>query len=212
MTSNQFQGRGQQGARWFSEGQKSLTFSVYKVLENVAVKDFFYISMAVAVGIAETLIALNIPDVRVKWPNDIMSRGQKCGGILIENFLQRAIVKSSIIGVGLNVNNEIFSGLPFATSMKLASGQIINISEVLDKAVCNILNKLKLLDNSSYKELHHQYHELLFMRGKIQVFEDLNETRFNAIVKGVTSSGLLELQLESHGIKTYDLKEVKFCL
>ena len=212
VTNHQSKGRGQLGATWFSEDKKSLAFSVYKVFKGIEVKDSFYISMAVAIGIAEILKEFNISDVKVKWPNDIMSRGKKCGGILIENFIQRSVVKTSIIGIGLNVNNEAFPGLPHASSMKLCSGQHFNMSEILDKTICRILEKLELVENGLYQKIHTQYYELLFMRDKIQVFEDVSKNRFNGVVKGVTSDGLLQVLLESENIRTFDLKEVRFCL
>lgn len=212
VTSHQSKGRGQLGATWFSEDKKSLAFSIYKLYEGVEVKDSFYVSMAVAIGIAEILKEFNISGIKVKWPNDIMSRGKKCGGILIENFIQKSVVKTSIIGIGLNVNNEFFPGLPHASSMKLSSGQHYTISEILDKIICRVLKKLALVESGLYQKIHTQYHELLFMKEKIQVFEDLSKNRFNGVVKGVTSDGLLQVLLESENIQTFDLKEVKFCL
>ncbi len=212
VTSHQSKGRGQQGASWFSEDEKSLTFSLYKVFEDVSVINSYYISMAVALGITEILKSFNLPDVKVKWPNDIMSRNKKCGGVLIENFLQNNNIKASVIGVGLNVNNLAFVELPHATSMRLASGQIFTISELLDKVICNILKKLHLLETRQFELLHKQYHNTLFAMDMMRVFEDIHQIKFNGIIKGVTNKGFLQVFLDSGELKLFALKELKFCL
>src|SRR3546814_5488147 len=60
---------------------------------------------------------------RIKWPNDIFFGQRKLGGILIENMLAGAILKTSVVGIGLNVNQEQFRGLKQATSLKLETGR-----------------------------------------------------------------------------------------
>ena len=59
----------------------------------------------------------------IKWPNDILSENKKIGGILIENFFNKSKIKASVIGVGLNLNQEKFEKLPKATSLKIITGE-----------------------------------------------------------------------------------------
>ena len=65
--------------------------------------------------------SLKIPDLKIKWPNDIMSQSKKMAGILIENKIKQGQIVSSVIGIGLNVNQETFNQLPQATSMYLSA-------------------------------------------------------------------------------------------
>jgi BirA family biotin operon repressor/biotin-[acetyl-CoA-carboxylase] ligase len=84
-----------------------LLFSVLIHPQNVPAARQFHISMAVSLAICEALEQY-IGDVSIKWPNDIYWRNGKIAGILIENTLQGTVIKDSIIGVGLNVNQREF--------------------------------------------------------------------------------------------------------
>ena len=52
----------------------------------------------------------NISDIKIKWPNDILSANKKNCGILIESYLKSGIIDTAIIGIGLNVNQNNFPG------------------------------------------------------------------------------------------------------
>ena len=77
----------------------------------------------VALSIIKVLQKFNIPGLRIKLPNDILSGDMKIAGILIENSIVANQWKNSVIGIGLNVNQTTFVNLPQATSMKLLTGK-----------------------------------------------------------------------------------------
>ena len=85
MAENQTNGRGQRGANWEVETGKNLTFSVLikDVLLNF--EEVFNLYVVVAVSLFQTFIKLKIPDLSIKWANDILSDKKKICGILIEN-------------------------------------------------------------------------------------------------------------------------------
>ena len=119
---NQTKGKGQMGAKWQSESGKNLIMSAL-------VKDFlfdneqvFNLSIIVAMSVIEVLKTFDIPELSIKWPNDIMSYTKKIGGILIENTIKSDGRIVSVVGLGLNVNQTNFDELPNASSLAVISG------------------------------------------------------------------------------------------
>jgi BirA family biotin operon repressor/biotin-[acetyl-CoA-carboxylase] ligase len=69
----------------------------------------------------------------LKWPNDLLLRGKKVGGILTEMHAEPSLVRFVIVGIGLNVNQEKFSGElgATATSLRLETGGQVSRLELL---------------------------------------------------------------------------------
>jgi BirA family biotin operon repressor/biotin-[acetyl-CoA-carboxylase] ligase len=197
VTSQQTNGRGQMGTHWQSQPFKNLTFSVYKKLNLFPFESQFYISMSVALAIIKSLEQLNIPKLSVKWPNDILSANQKICGVLIENVIKQSVIESSIIGVGLNVNQLDFNGLPQAGSLKSVTGINYNLVEIQLDLLAKDINSIKL-----------DYESYLFRKEKPSTFKTA-EGLFSGIIKGVSNQGLLEVLVEDQILKTYDLKTIK---
>ena len=112
---------------WESEDSKNLLCSIYKKDLGIKVEDQFVLSMLVSLSIIRTLEKLNLPKLYIKWPNDIMSDNKKICGILVENMVKQNSIKESVIGIGLNVNQNTFKNLPNATSIKKIKGVAFNI-------------------------------------------------------------------------------------
>ena len=85
---NQTKGKGQMGAIWNSEPSKNLIMSVLVTDFVTDINQIFDINIVVSVSIIQVLQDLNIPELSIKWPNDIMSYNKKIGGILIENSIK----------------------------------------------------------------------------------------------------------------------------
>ncbi|WP_077403729.1 biotin--[acetyl-CoA-carboxylase] ligase [Cellulophaga omnivescoria] len=208
-TKNQEQGRGQMGTKWLAEPGKNLTFSVLKKGEALEVADQFLLNMCVSLAMYEALKELNIPNLTVKWPNDILSANSKICGILIENILTGSKIQSSIIGIGLNVNQLSFNNLPNVSSLKLLKGETFNLDEVLQL----IIVKLKKYLTSNYLNspdvLRTLYQEIMFRIHKPSTFKDKEGKMFMGFIKGVSSSGKLIVLLEDNIFKEYNLKEIQ---
>jgi BirA family biotin operon repressor/biotin-[acetyl-CoA-carboxylase] ligase len=116
-TKHQTAGRGQRNKVWESAANTSLAMSIYKTFEQDSPEHPFAISSAVATRVVDALTTLQVPELSIKWPNDILSGNRKIGGILIENTFQNNRLKNVIIGFGLNVNQTHFNKLPFAASL-----------------------------------------------------------------------------------------------
>ncbi len=209
LANKQINGRGQQGAAWQSVPQQSLTFSVFNRLYDLSVSDISSIAFAASLGVQKALKKLLIPKVEIKWPNDIMSQSKKVAGILIENQVKQGKIVSSVIGIGLNVNEECFNNLPQATSMRLTTGIKYNLDEVLHEVSEAIFSELSSMKTSAFSKLKTEYEANLFRKNAISVFETPDKIRFNGKIKGVTNTGELIIENEEEILNTYQLKEIK---
>jgi len=93
-------GRGRRGRRWISPRGAGLTFSLRTVLA-CGPRQSAGLPLAAGVAIARALRALGAAEVALKWPNDLMARGAKLGGVLIETRPAQGGTLA-VIGVGLN--------------------------------------------------------------------------------------------------------------
>ena len=106
-TDFQSAGKGQPGNSWEAEKGKNLLFSVLLYPHHIAITEQFILSQLVSVAILRTLNSF-CTGFSIKWPNDIYFGDKKIAGILIENSLQGTKLNTSIVGIGLNVNQKIF--------------------------------------------------------------------------------------------------------
>ena len=206
---SQTQGRGQQGAKWISEPGKNLTFSVLKKFENLPSEYHFLLNMEVSLAIFRALKKLYIPDLAVKWANDILSSKKKICGILIENTLPKEQISSSIIGIGLNVNQVFFNDLPNVSSLQKIMGHPFDLEEVL-LLICQELEvSLKSLSPTRFETMLDEYHTYLFRKDKPSTFEYPNGERFMGYIRGVSHNGQLQVEQEDALMSSFSLKEIK---
>lgn len=205
---NQFNGKGQMGSKWDSESGKNLIMSVLVKGFLFDYESIFNLNVVVSLAVIRVLKNYNIPDLSVKWPNDIMSANKKIGGILIENSLKGDGTITSVVGLGLNVNQLQFENLPRASSLALICDAIFDKDEILDRIVTELEQIIEnyQFESSLYWE---EYCAGLFKIGKPVAFSDENSENFMGIIKGVSSIGKLQILLEDDSICEYNLKEVQ---
>lgn len=121
VAEHQTAGKGQMGAKWSVVPGKNLTFSVLIKDLLLEINEIFNLNAAVAISITETLESFNIPDICIKWPNDILAGNKKIGGVLIENSIKNNGEIFSIVGIGLNINQLDFENLPKASSLAVVT-------------------------------------------------------------------------------------------
>ncbi|WP_026705156.1 biotin--[acetyl-CoA-carboxylase] ligase [Flavobacterium soli] len=208
-TEDQTKGKGQMGSVWVSEKGKNLTMSILVKDFNFNIEQIYDLNTAVATAIISVLEKYNIPKLSIKWPNDIMSDNKKVGGILIENSIKGSNQIDSIIGIGLNVNQDNFDGLPKASSLSLMAKRSFEKEILLLEIVENIEQNMVKLSEGKASEIWQSYTHLLFKRGLPMAFENQQKQRFMGIIQGVSKTGQLELLLEDDSIKTYGIKEIQ---
>ncbi|HQZ24659.1 MAG TPA: biotin--[acetyl-CoA-carboxylase] ligase [Flavobacterium sp.] len=205
---NQTKGKGQMGAVWNSEPSKNLIMSVLVTDFVTDINQIFDINIVVSVSIIQVLQDLNIPELSIKWPNDIMSYNKKIGGILIENSIKSDGSINSIVGLGLNVNQMNFENLPKASSLALICNATFDKEEILLKIIENLEQNVELwFHNSDY--FWSFFANRLFKKGVPMPFEDQNQQNFMGIIQGVSPIGKLEILLEDDSISEFDIKEIQ---
>lgn len=204
MAQYQTHGRGQRGASWKSERGKNLIISVLKINLATLVQDQFYLNMRMSLAVFKTLKHFNLPQLSVKWPNDILSGNKKISGVLIELSTKTNKINKAIIGVGINVNQTYFENLPRASSMKMLMGESYNIDDLAVLLVKNIQFYFEHYEDASIKAA---YESVLFRRYKPSTFLDHNNDKFTGIIKGVSTDGRLMVQTELSE-RLFDLKTI----
>ena len=204
----QLQGKGQMGSVWVTEDAKNLTFSIYLKEKNTTVDNLFTLNVVVANAVLKALISLNLTNIYVKWPNDILSYNKKISGILIENNIHANGSISSIIGIGINCEQTNFDGFPQASSVLKQYDIAPDRLQLLTAIVDNIKESLDDLENKADDEWNY-YHNHLFRKDMVSTFESKDGMFFNGIIKEVNRHGQLVLQLENDDLKCYNLKDIK---
>lgn len=128
-------GKGQGNNVWNSESGKNLLMSVILYPDKIAPENQILITMFVSLAICD-FIDCYFPGSKIKKPNDIYFGNDKMAGILIENGIIDGMMKSSIIGIGLNVNQTVFGAeIPNAVSLKMVTGTEYNIDSCLQRVL-----------------------------------------------------------------------------
>ena len=209
VTANfQTEGKGQLGYMWESEDSKNLLCSIYKKDLGIKVEDQFVISMLASLSIIRTLEKINLPKLSIKWPNDIMSDNKKICGILIENIVKQNSIKESVIGIGLNVNQDTFKNLPNATSIKKIKGVAFNIDELLNDLANNIKKQFIDFNQSKIDLVFRQYEDVLYRINIPSTFKNSEGDVFTGFIKGISSLGRLKVLLEDNLTKSYTVKDI----
>jgi BirA family biotin operon repressor/biotin-[acetyl-CoA-carboxylase] ligase len=203
----QHHGRGQSGNRWVSDPGKNLLMSWVVFPAFLSVNQQFQLSKAVSLAISDLLENHSIP-CRIKWPNDILCDSGKIGGILIENSWQGNMIRHSIVGIGLNINQKEFPPFPYR-----AAGMLTERDESYDPAgiMKELIGYLKFrygqLQRGDMGLVDSDYLGRLFRIDEKALFSE-GTTEFAGLIRGVSETG--ELIVERDRIlHTYGFHEVK---
>ena len=134
VAKRQTGGRGTKG-RSFSSQMGGVYLSLLTFYQNFPAENAFQIMQSAAAAVCETLVSFGVKP-KIKWPNDVYVNGKKICGILIENALSGKDIASSIVGIGLNVCNDLPQELlPIATTLLKETGEKIEVQAVIERLV-----------------------------------------------------------------------------
>lgn len=207
ITDNQTKGRGQRGNSWFSDPHKNITFSLIVRPTFLKPIDQFNLTIAISLALRDFLTHRASGSVKIKWPNDILVNDKKVCGILIENTITSETIQYSVVGIGLNVNQDSFL-IESATSMKTIAGHDFTLSDEWS-LLCEFLERRYLqLRSGKITELKNEYLNSLYGKGDLRRFMDASG-EMQGVIDGINQQGKL-LILVDGDIKSYDLKEIRF--
>ena len=206
ITDEQTAGKGQAGNTWVSAPGQNLTFSLILQPTFLRPNEQFLITIAVSLGIRDSLEDVLPGAVKVKWPNDIYFNNRKIAGILTENVLRGNTFASAVVGIGLNVNQEEFPAGFRATSIKQATGADFSLNEMLNRLLENISASYARLQQGEQPALTESYHQSLLGLGQERQFATGAE-EFTGIIRGTDAFGRLQIDRDGE-ILLFQHKEV----
>lgn len=209
--NNQTAARGQRGNSWASDAGKNIALSMYKQFQGLQISNQFMISMAVSLALEEVFSSF-LNDVSIKWPNDIMVRGKKIAGVLTETGVIGNNISWAIIGIGVNVQQDNFKGLPHASSFLLEGMASLQPETLLSKILPVLEKYVVQVEQITYAQMRSQYEPKLFGFKTQKEFKEPGEQAFLASVEGIDQNGALRLKKVKGELSSYQLKEVSMVL
>ncbi|PWN64629.1 biotin--[acetyl-CoA-carboxylase] ligase [Chryseobacterium oncorhynchi] len=202
-TFNQTKGRGQYGNVWTQTAGKNLAYTLAVSTHNILCSDFIF-NYYTAIIVRDYLANLADYDVKIKWPNDIILKGKKIVGILIE---KKKINQNNyfIIGTGINVLQDEFEAISNAGSLLTQTGQQFDLEDLTLNFHEFLCEKLK--NTPSDQEILESFNKNLFRKDIISVFE-IEKERQNGIIRHADDKGELWIEMED-GMRSFYHKEVK---
>lgn len=210
LAQEQWAGRGQRGTTWEGAYKQNIAMSLVLYPNRLASQYQFYLNQCIALGVY-AFVAEELGDkVTIKWPNDIYYEDKKVAGILIENTLLGNKISTAIVGIGININQTIFSeSVEKATSFKEITGKNYDIL-TLSKKLCSFI-EVQYLQFMADKlaQIRRNYFNVLYRFQSWHYYETV-KGKLHAQIIDVTPQGLLVLLGDDSQQYQFNLKEVKF--
>ncbi len=155
LAEHQSQGKGRRNKEWKSDRNHNLTFSVL-LIPSENFPNVNLINLSASLSIAQTLENLYQFNVELKWPNDVLVNKKKIAGVLIETVSRGDKIEKIVIGMGVNVNQAVFSGKYDLkpTSIRIESRRDVSREKLLSEILNQFEENLLLLEKSSTKILN----------------------------------------------------------
>ncbi len=208
IAETQTMGRGRKQRIW-SSPKGGLWFS-FLLRPQLPPQKAMIVTMATSIAIAKAIKSTTGADAQIKWPNDLLINGKKVCGILTELSAEMDQINYMIIGIGLNVNNDVPDILhPTATSLKEATNQPVSLMRLFINLVLSLDEWYKQVKQNNETCIQETWLSLTDMIGKhIEVREETSIIK--GVVKGITENGglLVETQKGIKQIVTGDISYI----
>jgi BirA family biotin operon repressor/biotin-[acetyl-CoA-carboxylase] ligase len=204
-------GHGQKGTNWESETGKNLLLGLRLRPTFLHPKEQFYLSEICALSLVETLNTY-ADGFTIKWPNDIYFADRKVSGMLLEHTLQGASLSQSIIGIGLNVNQQtFFSDAPNPVSLYLILGQEIDREVLLNAFLQRFQAYYQRLEQQDFTAIQASYLQHLYRRNEWAKFRD-EIGIFEGRIVDVEPTGRLVVETTEGTLRKFAFKEIAYIL
>jgi BirA family transcriptional regulator, biotin operon repressor / biotin---[acetyl-CoA-carboxylase] ligase len=210
-SKEQTAGKGQGRNNWLSEPGKNLTISIIFYPRFLPAEDQFMLNKSVTLATLDFANDL-LPGgaCKIKWPNDIYYGPGKLGGILISNTVSGSRLDSSVIGIGININQTRFDpAIPNPTSVKTVLAEETDLGYALEKLIDKLDLYYDLLKRRNMKELDKSYRSNLLGIDQPGKFRSGNEI-FSGSIFDVNRFGSLIIETPGKGKLVFAHKEVEY--
>jgi BirA family transcriptional regulator, biotin operon repressor / biotin---[acetyl-CoA-carboxylase] ligase len=200
----QFAGKGQRSNHWHSTPGNNIILSIITVPPPKLLYTPFAFSALTALACYDLFKKTGLPDLKLKWPNDLYYNDRKAGGILIENVISGSW-KQSAVGIGINVNERFNdSGLNATSLSELTNSGHDPVR--LAKQLCELLDS-RISTELEPAQILSEYNHLLFGRNQVVRLKKDNIV-FETTVKEVLTSG--ELLTEDNIERQFNFGQVQW--
>lgn len=212
IAEEQTTGKGRLSRPWNSAANKGIWMSVI-VRPNLTMQQAPQLTLIAAIAIARAIEAV-VPVVpQIKWPNDILLHEKKVTGILTEVQADPDRLKAVIIGIGINVNQQL-SDFPeelqlTATSLQIATGDTVNRAQLIALILKNLENYITLYERHGFSPIKLLWESYSTTIGKDVKAVMLHETLTGKAI-GISEDGLLQLQLADGTIRAIPSADIEF--
>ncbi|MDX2031216.1 MAG: biotin--[acetyl-CoA-carboxylase] ligase [Blastocatellia bacterium] len=198
VAASQTAGRGRRDRAWHSSPGDGLYLSVLLRPTPAAAPHIPLLSLLSAVAVAETLIGLDVGGVDIKWPNDVLVKGRKISGILVEGASGANSLRV-ILGIGVNLNHPSFPPeiAQIATSLLIETGNGIEVDRFRDRLLDRIAHGYAGWARGDFAALLDRWRERSSTwRGqRVQVSLDVEQLTGTTV--NVTESGALLVRTDA---------------
>ncbi len=191
-------GRGRHDRRWYSAPGGAMTFSVLWVFP-IGARAMSGLPLAVGVSLVRSFEAFGIEGTQLKWPNDLMWRGRKLGGILIESSARADGNVSAVIGIGMNVrlSADVAERIGQPAVDLETAGLQAGRNELLARVLIDLKNVLETFSNEGFAAFRAEWQRLHAYQDKMVRLDMTGEKYVEGNVIGVDEHGALLLDTES---------------
>lgn len=192
LAEEQKKGRGRLQREWLSAPDKNLTFSI--LLKKVDPQKVNIINLGAALAVSQALANLYQFNTELKWPNDVLIKGRKVAGILLESFSKGNELERVVIGIGINVNQSNFPGrfLIEPTSIRREFNTIVSRERLLSEVVNIFEEILNRIDVSPESVIDDWKDKCKMLGDKIKITSD-KESKFGTF-EDIDQNGFLILK------------------
>lgn len=194
-TAFQSRGRGQYGRSWSSKPKLNVLASSVFYPHFLSPNNQFSLNMIIATGLRNAL-APYLPEVQVKWPNDIMVGHRKIAGILVQCAIQQNKLQHCVFGIGCNINQIEFPDFdPPAVSLKMIEGKSYDIRRLEQTIFEQIGFQYHRLSKGKIDEIRKEYNQFLWNKDRTQHFDIKGERRVSGLLLGLDEQGNMSLEI-----------------
>ncbi len=211
LAMSQSGGRGRLGKTWISPPGTGLYFSII-LRPALAPMDLPKITLAAGVALCRVIAQYHLKP-HIKWPNDLLLGGKKCGGILTEVEFDKGGHPLVVLGVGLNIFTPI-DAFPDdvrekSTSLHLHCQEKINQLDLLTSLVIAIDRIMARMEGGKFAEILQEWRALDATRGKHLTWLSIDRRVVKGISQGPDDEGLLHIiddQGREHEVLSGDIQ------
>lgn len=205
----QTQGKGRRGRVWVSQLGASLTFSLLWRFQCGAAA-LSGLSLAVGVALVRGLTRMGVPDVQLKWPNDVLIQGKKLAGILIELQGDMEGPSAAVIGVGINMqlSAETKSQIDQpVVDVLTVCGQAVNPNALLGVLLVEMHKAIQLFEQQGFAALKAEWTDWHAYQAQAVRMLMPNGNVIEGVVQDVAEDGVLLVQT-ADGLKPFNAGEI----